>query len=90
MLTCLGSHSGVHIMYRDLIGIRSPKKDGTHRPVIVLKALNNSVKRQHFKMEGPQLIKDLLQKEDWMLCVEWGSTNTAGTSMFKISHIHNV
>ena len=21
------------------------------------------------------------------LCVEWGSTNTAGTSMFKISHI---
>ena len=22
------------------------------------------------------------------LCVEWGSTNTAGTSMFKISHIH--
>ena len=24
------------------------------------------------------------------LCVEWGSTNTAGTSMFKISHIHKV
>ena len=24
------------------------------------------------------------------LYVEWGSTNTAGTSMFKISHIHKV
>ena len=24
------------------------------------------------------------------LCVEWGSTNTTGTSMFKISHIHKV
>ena len=24
------------------------------------------------------------------LCVEWGSTNTAGTSTFKISHIHKV
>ena len=24
------------------------------------------------------------------LCVEWGSTNTAGTFMFKISHIHKV
>ena len=24
------------------------------------------------------------------LCVEWGSTNTAGTSMFKISHIRKV
>ena len=24
------------------------------------------------------------------LCVEWRSTNTAGTSMFKISHIHKV
>ena len=24
------------------------------------------------------------------LCIEWGSTNTTGTSMFKISHIHKV
>ena len=24
------------------------------------------------------------------LCVEWGSTNTAGTSMFIMSHIHKV
>ena len=24
------------------------------------------------------------------LCLEWGSTNTAGTSMFKISHIYKV
>ena len=47
-----------------------PKKDGTHRPVINLKALNKFVKCQHFKMEGPQMIKDLLQKEDWMVTVD--------------------
>ena len=47
-----------------------PKKDGTHRPVINLKALNKFIKRQHFKMEGLQMIKDLLQKEDWMVTVD--------------------
>lgn len=47
-----------------------PKKDGTHRPVINLKALNKFVKHQHFKMDGPQVIKDLLQKEDWMVMVD--------------------
>ena len=47
-----------------------PKKDGTHRPVINLKALNKFIKRQHFKMDGPQVIKDLLQKEDWMVTVD--------------------
>ena len=51
-----------------------PKKDGTHRPMINLKALNKFVKRQHFKMEGPQLIKDLLQKEDWMVIVDLKDT----------------
>ena len=42
-----------------------PKKDGTHGPVINLNVFKKFIKRQHFKMEGPQLIKDhLLQKED--------------------------
>ena len=51
-----------------------PKKDGTHRPVINLKALNKFLKYQHFKMEGLQLIKDLLQKEDWMVTVDLKDT----------------
>ena len=47
-----------------------PQKDGTHRPEINLKALNKFIKRQHFKMDEPQVIKDLLQKEDWMVTVD--------------------
>lgn len=46
------------------------QKDGTHMPVINLKVLNKFIKRQHFKMEGLQLIKDLLQKGDWMVMVD--------------------
>lgn len=44
-----------------------PKKDGTHRLVINLKALNKFIKCQHFKMEGTQMI---LQKEDWIVTVD--------------------
>jgi len=37
-----------------------PKKDGGQRPVINLKALNNFVNKEHFKMEGIHTLKDLL------------------------------
>jgi len=42
------------------------KKDGSHRPMINLKPLNGFVQKQHFKMEGSSMVKDLLQPGDWM------------------------
>ena len=38
-----------------------PKKRGKHRPVINLCPLNRFLVYQHFKMEGIQLIRDLLR-----------------------------
>ena len=43
-----------------------PKKDGGQRPVINLKALNQFVNTEHFKMEGIHTIKDLLRQGDWL------------------------
>jgi len=42
-----------------------PKKDGGQRPAINLKALNQFVQKQHFKMEGIHNLKNLLQPRDW-------------------------
>ena len=38
-----------------------PKKNGQMRPVINLKRLNEWVSTEHFKMEGIQTLKDILQ-----------------------------
>lgn len=43
------------------------KKGGGQRPVINLKALNQFVRVEHFKMEGLHLLPDLLQQGDWMV-----------------------
>ena len=43
------------------------KKGGGQRPVINLKALNQFVQVEHFKMEGLHLLPDLLQRRDWMI-----------------------
>jgi len=43
------------------------KKDGSQRPVINLKGLNQFVKTEHFKMEGLHLLPDLLKSQDWMI-----------------------
>jgi len=43
-----------------------PKKDGGQRPIINLKALNQFVQKQHFKMEGIHNLKHLLQPGDWL------------------------
>ena len=43
-----------------------PKKDGGQRPVINLKALNQFVNTEHFKMEGIHTVKDLLRQGDWL------------------------
>ena len=47
-----------------------PKKDGRQRPVINLKRLNQSVKTEHFKMEGIHMLKDLLKAGDWMAKID--------------------
>ena len=47
-----------------------PKKNGEQRLIINLRKLNKVVKKQHFKMEGTHLLRDLLMKEDWMVKVD--------------------
>ena len=47
-----------------------PKKDGRQRPVINLKRLNQSVKTEHFKMEGIHMLKDLLRAGDLMAKID--------------------
>ena len=47
-----------------------PKKDNKVRPVINLKALNQFVEVQHFKMEGMHNLRDLLRHRDWMTKVD--------------------
>ena len=47
-----------------------PKKGGQFRPVINLKALNQFVRPQNFKMEGIQMLKDLFRPGDWLAMVD--------------------
>ena len=46
------------------------KKDGSHRPVINLKALNKFAVEEHFKMEGFHMTKDLVKPEDWLAKID--------------------
>ena len=46
------------------------KKDGGQRPVINLKALNQFVQAQHFKMEGIHSLKEILKPGDWLAKVD--------------------
>ena len=46
-----------------------PKKDG--RPVVNLKPLINTfVEKDHFKMEGVHMLKEVLRKDDWMVSID--------------------
>ena len=44
-----------------------PKKGGELRPVINLRNLNGFLPYQHFKMEGIQLLRDLMEEGDWLV-----------------------
>ena len=46
------------------------KKNGSMRPVINLKALNQWVETPHFKMEGLPTLQDLLRQGDWLVKVD--------------------
>jgi len=47
-----------------------PKKNGSMRPVINLKALNKWMETPHFKMEGLPTLRDLLRQGDWLVKVD--------------------
>ena len=44
----------------------SGAEDGTFRPVVNLKALNKFMTKNHFKMEGFHILKDVLWRGDWL------------------------
>ena len=52
-----GFISNIHIV---------PKKEGGWRPIIDLRILNSFVISQHFKMEGLQMLKEVLEQNHWM------------------------
>ena len=43
-----------------------PKGDGSWRPIIDLRELNQFITPHHFKMEGIRAMKGLIRKNDWM------------------------
>ena len=58
-----------HIQVFSNIFIR-PKRDGGLRPIFNLKELNKFIQYEHFKMEGFYVVKNLLQKGDYMVKVD--------------------
>ena len=46
-----------------------PKKDGSRRPVVNLRPLNNFIVKKRFKMEGVVLLKSLVQQGDWTVFI---------------------
>ena len=47
-----------------------PKKDGSRRPMVSLRPLNNFIVKKRFKMEGVVLLKSLVQQGDWMVSID--------------------
>ena len=47
-----------------------PKKDGSRRPVVNLKPLNQYILKQRFKMEGVGAVRSIVQEGDWMVSVD--------------------
>ena len=47
-----------------------PKKSGDLRPVIDLRKLNQHIRYAHFKMEGIELVKSLVRREDYMISID--------------------
>ena len=47
-----------------------PKKDGGNRPVVNLKPLNQFLGYKHFKMEGIHMLRDLLEKGDFLVKID--------------------
>ena len=65
-IQCISSQKGKFISNLFLMS----KKDGYHKPVINLKSLNNFLRYHHFKIEGLNAAKDLLQQNDYMCKID--------------------
>ena len=46
------------------------KKDGTQRPILNLKKLNQNIPYLHFKMESLKGVKNIIQEGDWMVKID--------------------
>lgn len=46
------------------------KKDGSLRPILNLKGLNEFIPYEHFKMEGLKDVKNLMKKNDWFIKID--------------------
>ena len=46
------------------------KKDGSHRPILNLRKLNQFIPYHHFKMENLKEVKNMIQKGDWMVKID--------------------
>ena len=46
------------------------KKGGGHRPIINLRDLNGFMVYRHFKMEGINQVKDIIQQGDWLIKID--------------------
>ena len=45
----------------------APKKDRSYKPTVDVWELNKSIRWEHFEMEAIHLVKDLLQKGEWLV-----------------------
>jgi hypothetical protein len=48
-----------------------PKKDGSHRLILNLKGLNDSIVKRHFKMQTLQSAIKLMTKDAYMASIDW-------------------
>ena len=48
-----------------------PKKDGTHRMILNLKSLNDSVTKRHFKMQTLNSVLQLMKPNCFMASIDW-------------------
>ncbi len=75
-----------------------PKNSGGFRPIINLKGLNKFVKHQHFKMEGINVLKDMVREGDCFtkidikerrrsFCIFVGKTPSTNSRVFALASL---
>ena len=64
-----------------------PKPDGSWRPVINLKSLNNYVVTQHFNMESIRTVKGQIQQGDWLAKLDLKDSNSNSAFTPEVSQV---